>query len=237
MKDSNRTVNPFLSLLGSVFKAISFVFGTFILATLLEWFGMHSWWQPVSDDRLDDRTRFEMQEINNFFGKGDKIHGILRTYQYVSLLSERFLVPVEKYLVAQQKELEQAPTTVSAVVGAVTRIHKSVNKHLFVSIDVFRAWLFRSIVFLFGVVSVLPLLVVGLIDGLVRREIRRWSGGRESAWIFVFASKSLAPSIAISLAIYVLWPWSLSFIWINAFMGVFWGCSVYLALAKFKKYL
>lgn len=198
---------------------------------------MHSWWQTVSDDRLDDRTRFEMQEINNFFGKGDKIHGILRTYQYVSLLSERFLVPVEKYLVAQRKELEQAPATVSAIVGAVTQIQKSINEHLFIAIDVFRAWFFRLVVFLFGVVSVFPLLIIGLIDGLVRREIRRWSGGRESAWIFVFASKSLAPSIAISLAIYVVWPWTLPFVWINTCMGMYLGFALSVTLAAFKKYL
>lgn len=198
---------------------------------------MHSWWQTVGDDRLDDRTRLEMQEINNLFGKGDKIHGLPQTYQCVLLLSERFLVPVEKYLVAQRKELEQAPATVSAIVDAVTQIQKSINEHLLTAIDVFRAWLFRLVVFLFGVVSVFPLLIIGLIDGLVRREIRRWSGGRESAWIYVFASKSLAPSIAISLAIYVIWPWTLPFIWINTCMGMYLGFALSVTLAAFKKYL
>ena len=191
----------------------------------------------MSDDRLDDRTRFEMQEINNFFGKGGKIHGLPQTYQCVSLLSERFLVPVEKYLEAQQKELEQAPATVSAIVDAVTQIQKSINEHLFIAIDVFRAWLFRLVVFLFGVVSVFPLLIIGLIDGLVRREIRRWSGGRESAWIFVFTSKSFAPSIALLLLIYVIWPWTLPFIWINTCMGMYLGFALSVAIATFKKYL
>lgn len=198
---------------------------------------MHSWWQTSSDDRLDDRTQFEIQEINNFFGPEDKTHGIFRTYRYASLLSERFLVPLEKYLLAQRKELEQAPVTLSAIVGAVTKIQQSINEHLFITIDVFRAWLFRIVAFLYGVVSVLPLIIIGLIDGLVRREIRRWSGGRESAWIFVFASKSLAPSIALLLSIYVIWPWTLSFIWINACMGMYWGFALSVAIATFKKYL
>ena len=81
----------------------------------------------------------------------------------------------------------------SAVVGVMVKVQHSLNKHLAVAIEVLRAWLFRLQTFLFGVVSVLPLLMVGLVDGLVRREIRRWSGGRESAWLFVFASKSLLP--------------------------------------------
>lgn len=198
---------------------------------------MHSWWQSERDTRLHDRTQHEIQAIENIFGRGDKTHRLFRTYRYASLLTERCLVPVEKYLVAQRKELEQAPKTVSAVVGAVTQIQKSINEHLFVAIDVFRAWLFRLVVFLFGVISVLPLLIVGLIDGLVRREIRRWSGGRESSWLFTFTSKSLVPSIAISLAIYALWPWNLSFIWINAFMGMYCSFALSFALATFKKYL
>ena len=198
---------------------------------------MHSWWQSERDSRLHDRIQIEIQAIENIFGRGVKTHGLFRTYRYASLISERLLVSVEKYLEAQRKELEQAPTTVSAVVGAVTQIQKSINEHLFVAIDVFRAWLFRLVVFLFGVVSILPLLIIGLIDGLVRREIRRWSGGRESSWFFAFASNSLVPSITAFLALYVLWPWTLPFVWINVSMGAVWGCTMSLALAKFKKYL
>ena len=220
-----------------MFKAISFVIGTFFVATFLELFGMHSWWQNASDSRLQQRTHLEIQTIESSIDVGFERQWFRRSYRYVSELSDRLLEPVEIYLETQQRELELAPNSTSAVVGAFVIVQQSINEHIAVAIEVFRAWLFRLQTFLLGVVSALPLLMVGLVDGLVRREIRRWSGGRESSWLFVFASKSLLPSIALFLGIYLLWPWSFSFAWINGLMGVCWGGALSLALAKFKKYL
>ena len=237
MKDTRPKVNPFLSLLGSVFKSISFVIGTFFLATLLEWFGMHLWWQSASEDRLYQRTQHEIQKIESTVGANFDRHWFRRVYSYVSTLSDRVIVPLEQHLDFQQRELEHSPQSMSAIGSAVVQIQHSINRHSSVALEVFHAWLFRLLTFIFGIVSVLPLVVVGLIDGLVRREIRRWSGGRESAWLFVFAIKSLVPSLAVIWALYVLWPWHLPFLWINSLMGVCWGCALTMALAKFKKYL
>ena len=198
---------------------------------------MYSWLQSASENRLQQRTYLEIQKIENSIDVGFEKHWFGRSYSCITTLSDRLLEPVEMYLETQQKELELAPDSMSAVVGAMVKIQQSINKHLANAIEVFRAWLFRLQTFLFGVVSVSPLLIVGLVDGLVRREIRRWSGGRESAWLFVFASKSLLPSIALLLGIYLLWPCSFTFTWINSLMGCCWACMLSLSIAKFKKYL
>lgn len=237
MKDTRPKVNPFLNILGGVFKTISFVIGTFFLATFLEWFGMHTWWQSSSEDRLYQRTQHEIQKIESTMGANFDRHWFQRVYSYVSTMRDRVIVPVEKCLDVKQRELELSPQSASAVVGAVVQIQQSFNRHSLVALEVFRAWLFRLLTFTFGIVSVIPLVVVGLIDGLIRREIRRWRGGLESAWLFVFASKSLVPSLVVILGLYVLWPWHLPFLWVNSLMGVYWGCALSIALAKFKKYL
>lgn len=158
-------------------------------------------------------------------------------YREVTTVSDRILAPLERYLKTQQQKLGRAPDSMSAVVDSVVQIQKFINKHFFIAIDVFRAWLFRLVVFVSGVVTVLPFLMVGIIDGLVRREIRRWTGGHESSWLFTFASKSFIPSIAVFFVFFVLWPTKISVIWINVTMGIVWGCTLSLALAKFKKYL
>ena len=237
MKDNKRKVNPFLSVLGSVLKTFSFVFATFILGTVLEWGGMHSWWKNASETRLQERTQFEIQRIESSIGTSFDRHWFSQALSYISELSDRLLVPIELHLESQRQQSEELPQTVSAVVIATAQIQKTINRHLLVGVEVFRAWLFRVIVFIFGVVSISPLLLVGLTDGLVRREIRRWGGGRESAWLFVFASKSLFPSFMLFLGMYALWPWSCSFVWVNCLMGVWWGGALSVAIAKFKKYL
>lgn len=198
---------------------------------------MHSWWQNASETRLYERTQREIQRIETSIGASFDQHWFRSARSYVSSLSKGLLVPVEQYLEAQQRELVETPESMSAVVNATVQIRRSIHRHLAVATEVFRAWLFRLLTFIIGIVSIVPLLLVGLIDGLVRREIRRWGGGRESAWLFVFASKSLFPTFMLFWGLYALWPWSFSFVWINSLMGLCWGSALSVSVAKFKKYM
>lgn len=198
---------------------------------------MHSWWQNASETRLYERTQREIQRIETSVGASFDRHWFRSAISSVSTLSDRLLAPVERYLEAQQQDLVETPESMSAVVNATLQIRRSINRHLVVTTEVFRAWLFRLLTFMFGIISIAPVLLVGLIDGLVRREIRRWGGGRESAWLYVFASKSLFPTFMLFLGMYVLWPWSFSFVWINSLMGLCWGNALSVSVAKFKKYM
>lgn len=226
-----------MNVLGGVLKSMFFVFVTFILATIVEWGGMHSWWKNASETRLSERTQLEIQRIESSVSTSFDRHWFRRATLYSSALTDRLLAPIEQYCEAQQQKLEKTPQSMSAVVSATSQVRHSINQHLLVALEVFRAWSFRMLAFMTGIVSTSPLLLVGLIDGLVRREVRRWGGGRESAWLFIFASKSLFPTFILFLGIYALWPWSISFVWINSLMGVCWGGALFLAIAKFKKYL
>lgn len=226
-----------MNVLGSVLKAIFLVLGMVFLATILEWCGMHSWWQSVYDSRLSERTLREMQQIETSVGVAFDQHWFRNTRSYTLSISDRLVLPIERYLEAQRREFDTLPTSMSAVTRAVVRVQQSLNSHLTVAVEVFQACIFRLTTFLFGIVSVSPLLLVGLTHGLVNREIRRWRGGRESAWLYVFASKSLFPTITLFIGIYVLWPWTFTFAWINSAMGIVLSCALSLALATFKKYL
>ncbi len=218
-------------------KAISLVIGMFFLATIFEWCGMHSWWQNTYESRLNERTLREVQQIESSVGGTFEQHWYRNTLSYSTKISNRLVLPIERYLEQQRREFHTLPTSMSAVTNVVKRIRQSLNSHLTVAVEVFQACIFRLTTFLIGIVSVSPLLMVGITHGLVSREIRRWRGGRESAWLYVFASKSLYPSITLFFGIYVLWPWAFSFSWINSAMGLIWGSALSLALATFKKYL
>ena len=143
MKDTKPKVNPYLIILGSVFKSISFVIGTFFIATFLEWFGMNSCWQNATEDRLCQRTQYELQEIESTVGASFDRHWFRLVYSYVLTLSDRVIVPVKQYLDVQQRELEHSPQSMSTVVGAVGQIRQSINRHFSVALEVSRAWSFR----------------------------------------------------------------------------------------------
>ena len=51
--------------------------------------------------------------------------------------------------------------------------------------------------------------LVALVEGLVQRDLRRWGGGRESAFVYHHAKKLLFPSLLLAWIIYLSLPFSL----------------------------
>lgn len=78
---------------------------------------------------------------------------------------------------------------------------------------------------------------VGLADGLVQRDLRKFGVGRESAFKYHHAKKSLTPIMLIAWILYLSIPFSIhpNFILIPA--AVLFGLMIRLTASSFKKYL
>ncbi len=87
----------------------------------------------------------------------------------------------------------------------------------------------------------LPLFVlfglVGFIDGLVERDLRRFSAGRESAYVFHIAKRAMMPMVVLAWAIYLSLPFSLHPALVIIPFAVIFALSVGIAASSFKKYL
>ncbi|MCB1763029.1 MAG: TIGR03747 family integrating conjugative element membrane protein, partial [Gammaproteobacteria bacterium] len=79
--------------------------------------------------------------------------------------------------------------------------------------------------------------LVALVDGLVKRDLRRWGGGRESSFVYHYAKKAALPLVVITWVVYLALPFSAhpSFI-VLPFAGMF-ALSVAVTASTFKKYL
>jgi len=51
--------------------------------------------------------------------------------------------------------------------------------------------------------------LVALVDGFVKRDLRRWGGGRESSFVYHWAKRSAMPLLVLSWVIYLALPFSL----------------------------
>lgn len=78
---------------------------------------------------------------------------------------------------------------------------------------------------------------VGLVDGLVQRDLRKFGVGRESAFKYHHAKKSLTPIMLVAWILYLSIPFSIhpNFILIPA--AVLFGLMIRLTASNFKKYL
>lgn len=79
--------------------------------------------------------------------------------------------------------------------------------------------------------------LIALVDGLVRRDLRRWGGGRESSFVYHYAKKAGLPMLVVTWVVYLALPFSLHPTWIVLPLGVLFGLSVTVTAGTFKKYL
>jgi integrating conjugative element membrane protein (TIGR03747 family) len=79
--------------------------------------------------------------------------------------------------------------------------------------------------------------LIGLIDGLARRDIRKFSAGRESGYLYHRAKASVFPLLMLPWTLYLALPVSLHPLWILLPAAVLLCLAVDLAAGSFKKYI
>lgn len=93
----------------------------------------------------------------------------------------------------------------------------------------------------FLVIAALPLFillgVVGLIDGLSQREIRRAELGRESSYLFHFLNKNITKIIILGLFVWLCFPIALNPQWFFIPLALLFAGMLSFSTSKFKKYL
>jgi integrating conjugative element membrane protein (TIGR03747 family) len=79
--------------------------------------------------------------------------------------------------------------------------------------------------------------LVALVDGFVKRDLRRWGGGRKSSFVYHWSKRSAMPLLVSSWVIYLALPFSLhpSFM-VLPFAALF-ALSMAVTAGAFKKYL
>ncbi len=87
----------------------------------------------------------------------------------------------------------------------------------------------------------LPLFIlaasIGLIDGLVRRDIRRFTAGRESGFVYHRGRASILPIAVLPWVTYLAMPISINPLFVLLPFAVLLGIAVDVTVGSFKKYL
>jgi len=78
--------------------------------------------------------------------------------------------------------------------------------------------------------------LVGGVDGLVERDLRRWGGGRESSNVFNLARRSVVPSFVAACVVYISLPFSTNPVIVMLPFAFSLGLAVRIAFERLKKY-
>ena len=79
--------------------------------------------------------------------------------------------------------------------------------------------------------------VVGMAEGLTRRDLRRWGGGRESSFVYHHSKRLLGPVMCAASLLYLASPFSIHPSFVLLPLAMLFAIGVAVTIATFKKYL
>ncbi len=223
---------------GVIGKTFSWLMGTIywllislVVSIVIEWIGIFFFWQDQGSDHsaqvlqhdiahLNTRVTDEAGNISTWIkATTERVNGWIAEQQgikaWISKTKTGKGESIRKWLRGIYKKFE-------AYIDAVP----NTTQIFFVRMGILI--LSTPAFFLFG--------LLGMVDGLVERDLRRWGGGRESSVIYNIARKSLVKLFIATCVIYLSFPKSIEPSWIIIPFAMAFGLSMRITLDKFKKY-
>lgn len=207
-----------------------------LLSIVLEWLGMVYWWPEEGIAHSAAMLEYEIALVE-------------------SELDHSLLVEEPKGLVLDARDHVRALLERTGVTGFVhwaiarpgpatrswpARVHRivhPVSHFLLAAVQVIQLFAVRLAILTLAIPAFVLLGAVGLIDGLVARDLRRRGAGRESSFVYHHARAAIPPLLLLPFVTYLALPVSLHPGWIVLPAAGLTGLAVALAARSFKKYL
>lgn len=105
------------------------------------------------------------------------------------------------------------------------------------AINTVKLLLLRLVIVVLALPGYALAVVAGLFEGLVARDIRKFTGGHESAYVFHKAKRWITPSVMLTVTLYLMLPWSVPPALLFAPTLMLTAGLVYIAASRFKKFV
>ncbi|UOB57013.1 TIGR03747 family integrating conjugative element membrane protein [Burkholderia pyrrocinia] len=233
------------SLLASVvtlpFRFVGVLIGSLLLSIVIECVCMALFWPELGWHHARDMLNHELAQLSDHFVRSALVEQPGRTAHKLVSLAYRWVF-VETGLADSIRD-----ASAQARAGGTRsthdfryymgRVYVHLESYLIASAYTVLVFLVRLLVLCLSLPLFLLAAFVGLVDGLVRRDLRRFSAGRESGFIYHRARASLMPLAVLPWVVYLALPVSAHPLLVLLPCAVVLGLAVDIAAGSFKKYL
>lgn len=224
------------------FQFIGVMFGSLLGAVLLEWLCLYFFWPDAGWRHAQDMFDYELSWLSKDLLQSVIIREPGRTatwlvqwaYDLIMIKTGFQQIADEMMGYAQSTRLPADSFDIRYYVGWL----------MIQSRDFGLAALYTVLTFCIRLVILtltIPLFVLaaftGLVDGLVRRDLRKFGSGRESSYLYHKARATILPLAIIPWTVYLAIPVSVSPLLILLPCALLLGFSVCITVSSFKKYL
>lgn len=238
-RESTRPPGLIASLLTFPFRLFGVLCGSLLLSILIEWLGMHFLWRAASWHHAETMLRYELNQISSQFTESLVLSHPADTARHLNAIVGAKLFG--DHLTAWQAQAKAHPLSslphVEVIQHSFSFAFQSVKPYALAAGYTVLTFLARLLVIALTVPLYVLAALVGFIDGLVRRDLRRFSSGHESGFVYHRARSAILPAAILPWVIYLALPVSVSPLLILLPGAVLFALVINITAAHFKKYL
>ena len=227
----------FAAMFDRIGQAIRWLLLSLLFSIIIECAGMVLWWPEAGLQHSRQMLSKEIEYLDN-----DLRHSVLssdpgRFARNIAKRSHYLLFEITG-VVRLIEWLSKLPTTGETGVRLKLRqLYMPIAKYVTAAIQIVQVFSVRLFILSLATPLFLLFSLIGLVDGLVQRDLRRWGGGRESSYLYHYAKKSIWIFVLTAWVGYLALPFSLHPVYIVLPFAIMFATSISITASTFKKYL
>ncbi|MDH1440377.1 TIGR03747 family integrating conjugative element membrane protein [Pseudomonas sp. GD03721] len=223
------------SAFGLVLRIIGLLIASLLFSILMEFAGLLLFWSDQGWRHSHTMLTRELGWLSEHF-KSSLIlkQPVQTTTQLLEQLNHWLLM---KTGFAEFTRQAQGSSQGSGFWSWLSRLYLSIEDFVLAALYISFTFVVRLTILLLATPLLLLAMLTGLVDGLMRRDLRKFGAGRESSFVYHRAKRAMLPLLIAPWVIYLSLPFSLHPLLILLPGAVLLGTAVAITAATFKKYL
>ncbi|WP_420234891.1 TIGR03747 family integrating conjugative element membrane protein [Pseudomonas sp. ABY48] len=224
-----------ISAIGLVMRIIGLLTASLLFSILVEWAGLLFFWGDQGWRHSQTMLANELGWLSEHF----KSSLILQRpgqmiVQVLDFLSQWLLI---KTGFAEFTRQARVASQDNGFWNWVNQIYMSIEDFILAAVYVTFTFVVRLTILVLATPLFLLASFTGFVDGLMRRDLRKYGAGRESSFVYHRAKRAVIPLLIVPWVIYLSLPFSINPIAILLPCAVMLGTTVAITATTFKKYL
>lgn len=217
-------------------RALRWLALSLLISIAIECFGIALWWPEAGPEHSRDMLEKELGYLQQDFRQSLFSNNPER-FAASFANNARSLIELTGIGYLSSRILNRGDQEPSALLSLLRSLGQAIAPYAEAARNIVQLFAVRLAVLILTLPTFVLFSVVGLIDGLVRRDLRRWGGGRESSYLYHYAKKSVWRFVLIAAISYLALPISLHPAFILLPFAALFAVSISITASTFKKYL
>ncbi|MDC9597819.1 TIGR03747 family integrating conjugative element membrane protein [Xenorhabdus anantnagensis] len=218
-----------------------FIVMSWLFSLLLEYLGMTFLWQDEGAAHSQMMMKTELQFLSTEFTQSLLLSAPSQTVSDWLVLSYQWLFVDSGFMHWIQKQQQYPRQANNDFMREFNAVLHGVSGYLqeygLATVFITMVTLIRLAILLLSVPLFVMVILVALVDGLGRRDLRRYGAGYESSFVYHHAKRGIKPACTIPCVLYLSWPDVVYPTVILLPAAIILGMAVVITSSMFKKYI